>query len=191
MELPNVYLVGGAGAGKSITAQFLIETLDYRTAKFAYPVYDIARNYFGMKEKDRKMLQLIGTEAGRDFIDRDIWVKRFIEDTKIANRAAQLMNLGGFQFVSDDVRFRNEHELLKAAGWMGFYLESPAEKRLERLQERDGRTQQEALGHQSELEMESFKGELIAIDASVHRDELFKAIFKLITEEALRRNPNA
>lgn len=190
MELPNVYLVGGAGAGKSIAAQFLIDTLDYRTAKFAYPVYDIARNYFGMKEKDRKLLQLIGTESGRDYIDRDIWVKRFVEDTMIANKAASLLGQRGMHFVSDDVRFRNEHELLKKAGWVGIYLESPMEKRLERLRERDGRTQQEQLGHQSELEMATFKHELVVVDASVHRDLMFKDIYNILMQEATRRQSN-
>ena len=49
----------------------MIKKYKYQVAKFAYPVYMIAEKYFNMKQKDRKLLQIIGTEAGRDKINSD------------------------------------------------------------------------------------------------------------------------
>jgi len=82
-NLPNIYFVGKAGCGKTYSAKFMIEKYGYGVAKFAYPVYMIAEKYFGMKEKDRKLLQVIGTDAARDQIDSEIWVNRFWEDMQI------------------------------------------------------------------------------------------------------------
>ena len=81
--MKNLYLVGMAGSGKSYSAQYLIEKYNYKLSKFAFPVYGIAEDYFGMRSKDRRLLQIIGTEAGRNIVDNDIWVNRFVQDIKI------------------------------------------------------------------------------------------------------------
>ncbi len=50
-------------------------------------------------EKPRRLLQTIGTEVGRDTVDKDVWIK-----------AVQSRMEGSDIVISDDVRFMNESE---------------------------------------------------------------------------------
>lgn len=156
----NIYFVGVAGAGKTYSSQFLIDKYSYIPAKFAYPVYDLARNYFNMQGKDRKLLQVLGTDVARETIDKDIWINRFVEDIKIVTETYKKLYESYISFVLDDCRFINEHELLKNRGWIGIYLDVPDEVRIQRLCGRDGTAQEHTLQHSSELELNKFKDDL-------------------------------
>lgn len=166
----NIYLVGGAGAGKTFLGQYLIKHFDYIQAKVANPVYAIAINYLGMspdpEKKDRPLLQYVGTEIGRKQVDNDIWVHRFTDDIWIAQQTAKDLYNKELKFVSDDVRFKNEHLAFKEAGWVGIYLDVSPEIRLARLKGRDGDAQEGSLDHESETALNEFKDELIQVDAS-------------------------
>lgn len=50
--------------------------------------------------KNRRLLQLIGTEVGRDFVDSDIWIRR----AKMLFKETPFVDFG----FSDDLRFDNE-----------------------------------------------------------------------------------
>ncbi len=165
-KLPNIYFVAKAGAGKTFSANFLIQKYGFEVAKFAYPVYMIAEKYFGMKEKDRKLLQVIGTDSARDNIDSEIWVKRFRQDMKIIKLTAEKMNRTVPQFVMDDCRFPNEHAILKELGFVGIYIDVPDEVRKVRLVGRDGTAQEGTLNHKSETLIDTFKKDLISVDGS-------------------------
>lgn len=180
MDMPNIYICGKAGAGKTYAAKYFMEKFGYCQAKFAHPVYAIARNYFGMQNKDRKLLQTIGTDAGRDTIDQDIWVNRFVQDTQIAKITSQLLGLPDVFFICDDCRFPNEHEVLKNSGWIGIYLDAPDDIRAERLKNRDGDAQISTLGHSSETSIDLFKDELIRIDSSKSLEETYAQLDNLI-----------
>jgi len=162
--LPNIYFVGKAGAGKSYSARFLIEKYGFKVAKFAYPVYMIAEKYFGMKEKDRKLLQIIGTDAGRDIIDKNIWVKRFKQDMKIIQTTAKILKKQMPKYVMDDCRFPNEHKILQELGFVGIYIDVPDDIRKGRLIVRDGTAQENTLNHKSETLIDKFKDDLIKLD---------------------------
>ena len=168
--------------GKTYTAQYLIEKCGYRQAKFAYPVYNIGYDYFDMSRntKDRELLQTIGTDAGRDTVDKDIWVKRFVQDTQIVQITRKLMGEEDAGFVCDDCRFPNEHKILQQSGWIGIFLNVPDEIRIERLKKRDGDAQAATLGHASEVSVDEFKGELIQIDSSGTLEETYAQIDKLL-----------
>lgn len=165
-KLPNIYLVGYAGAGKTFGANWLKEKYNYQTAKFAFPVYNLAYNYFDMHGKNRELLQIIGTECGRDLIDQNIWVKRFKEDMQIVKAARQRLGYPNFPYIIDDCRFYNEHQALKDMGWVGIYLEVPGDIRIKRLMSRDGTAQEKTLNHASETAIDQFKDGLIKVDAS-------------------------
>ena len=179
-KLPNIYFVGKAGAGKSYSAKFLIDKYGYKVAKFAYPVYIIAEKYFNMKEKDRKLLQVIGTDAGRDQIDNEIWVKRFKEDMTIIKLTAEKLGLPIPKFVMDDCRFPNEHAILKELGFVGIYINVSDEKRKERLIGRDGKTQEETFNHKSETLIDNFKDELIMLDGEGTLEESYRKLNSLL-----------
>jgi dephospho-CoA kinase len=142
-----------------------MEKYGFIQAKIAGPVYNIAKEYFGMTNKDRPLLQTIGTDAGR-VIDRDIWVNQFVNTAKIVEITRESMGLPKVGLVCDDCRFLNEHEALKAAGWIGIYLDAPEEIRIERLRGRDGDAQIASLTHASEIDVLKFKDDLIQLDAT-------------------------
>jgi hypothetical protein len=98
------------GAGKDEAVSYLIKKYGGAHISFAKPIYDImhyAQQRCGFKiEKDRKFLQYIGTEWGREK-ESGIWVRLAIESTPPTNQNA---------FISD-LRFLNEFEELKKHGW--------------------------------------------------------------------------
>jgi dephospho-CoA kinase len=165
-KLPSIYFVGKAGSGKSYCAKFMIKKYGFHIAKFAYPVYMIAEKYFGMQTKDRKLLQIIGTEAGRDKINSEIWVTRFMEDMKIVRITSEKMGIPTPKFVMDDCRFPNERNVLWELGFYGIYLNVSDELRKSRLVGRDGVTQEDTFNHRSETLIDTFKDDLIQLDAS-------------------------
>lgn len=179
--LPNIYFVSGAGAGKSYACKYLIDNYQYIQSKFANSVYMLANSYFNMQGKDRKLLQIIGTEVGRNTLGENIWIDRFEQDIKIVTLAAQRMNKT-VSFVSDDCRFPNEHEMLKKMGWVGVYLNVPKEIRIQRLIGRDGTAQEETLNHISEIAHEAFKDELYSLDASGTLEQTYQNIETFLTQ---------
>ena len=181
-KLPSIYFVGKAGSGKSYNAKFMIKKYGYQVAKFAYPVYMLCEKYFDMKEKDRKLMQVLGTDVGRDMIDPDIWVKRFSDDMKIVFGTAKKLGLPTPRFVMDDCRFPNEHKVLKELGFVGIYLDVPDDIRKERLVGRDGSAQDDTLNHKSEMLVDSFKDDLIRLDASNNLEDNYIKLSQILAE---------
>lgn len=167
-NLPNLYFTGKAGAGKTYLTNYLIEKYGFSRAKMANSVYMIAEKYLGMdpNKKDRNLLQFLGTDVGRDRVNGNIWVERFVDDVFIAQETSKELYNKELIFVSDDIRFPNEHDILKKDGWVGFYLDVSDEVRIQRLKCRDGDACVNKLQHASETALDEFKDELIKIDVS-------------------------
>lgn len=182
VKVPNFYICGKAGAGKTKTAEYLIKKFGSIQAKFAFPVYGLAYDYFKMDKKDRNLLQIIGTDAGREVVDTDIWVKRFVEDTKIVQLTREKLRLPSVGLVCDDCRFENEHLVLKENGWVGIHLAVSDNIRMNRLKKRDGDAQVSTLNHASEVSVDVFKDELIQINASQELEDTYKQLDELIKE---------
>lgn len=113
-------ICGLAGSGKSTFARLLSREENARVgrgasvvASFASRVKTIATTCFGWdglkNEKGRRLLQVIGTEAGRAY-DPEIWVK-YLMDQYDAYETTE----GGLWIV-DDVRFANEAEAIIVRG---------------------------------------------------------------------------
>lgn len=181
----NIYFSGKAGTGKTKLCEYLVKKYNYIQAKMAYPIYAICENYLGMKTKQRLPLQHAGTEVGRGKISEDIWVNRFTEDIWIAQETSRDLYNKEIHFCSDDTRFRNEHEALKEAGWVGIYLDSPEDIRIQRLEARDGDASVENLNHISELSIDEFKDELIKVDTSGSLEQAYENLEQ--TLEYIRR----
>lgn len=117
-------LTGPAGAGKSLAADLLTGIGDachtpLSVASFAAPVKEIARQCFGWDGKKdargRRLLQVIGTEAGREY-DPHIWTRHALRRFEEEMATAEACGLPAAGVVFDDVRFPNEAEAIRSRG---------------------------------------------------------------------------
>lgn len=112
---------GKMGSGKSTAVESLKFRLSEKVSlvKLAQPLYDmqefIYRRISSVHSraegfiKDRKLLQFLGTEWGRDEISKTIW-------TDIWKDAALEKEGAGHLVVCDDLRYDNEAEFMKSLG---------------------------------------------------------------------------
>lgn len=104
-------IAGRAGAGKSTVAKMIIDHLGCGIVlPLAKAVKDAAfeLGWDGKKDdKGRRLLQLLGTEIGRECIDPDIWIKKW---------ELTCLELKPEVCIIDDVRFENEIEFFIERG---------------------------------------------------------------------------
>lgn len=161
------------GGGKSTLCDGLEKVLPNvgrtRFAKVLYEIHDavlkIMRDYGFNMTLDKRLLQLIGTEWGRNHVHNEVWVMCF---------RAQIDKLKaeGKEFIiCDDLRFRNEFD---AFDCIKIRLECPEEVRKTRCSQwRDATT------HQSEIDLDQWVDKFdLVIDTSTASEEetLHKAI---------------
>ena len=127
-------LCGYAGAGKDTAAHVLIEELYFQRVAFADPIkaallalnpfvpgpntesytrlsdFTADRSWAEVKEypEVRRLMQILGTEVGRNLFDPEIWVK--LAESKI------LSTMAVGHTVVTDVRFPNEARMIKRHG---------------------------------------------------------------------------
>ena len=109
---------GTMGSGKSTAAKHLAKKLHAVVKPFAKPIKDFASilGWNGLKDaKGRRLLQLLGTEVGRECISDNIWIDKW---------QAALDNTGqNCTVICDDLRFQNEYAHLdKLAKEMPVFL---------------------------------------------------------------------
>ncbi len=115
-------LNGTMGCGKSEAFKAIKAYAGNRETvlvKFAQPLYDMQELIYDRIKsvysrpdtfiKDRKLLQWLGTDWGRDTISTNLWVD--IWKTEVERNIAK-----GALVVCDDVRFDNEASVVKAMG---------------------------------------------------------------------------
>jgi dephospho-CoA kinase len=136
----NRILLSGniAGCGKTTTAQYLSDKYGFKELYFAAPIYDIAREYFGMKHKNRKLLQDIG-EKFRE-IRNSVWVDYLF------NKVDRYTNV----CISD---CRRENEFTKAIDndFLHIRIVCDRETAIRRMYERDGYVDESLLDNESEV----------------------------------------
>lgn len=102
-------ITGRAGAGKTSLANYLTDFLGIaKIVPIAQTIKEFALDmgWDGNKnEKGRRLLQLLGTECGRDCIGEDIWLRHWRK-----NIDAMISNY----IIADDVRYINEAAYIKA-----------------------------------------------------------------------------
>jgi len=116
----------------------------------ADPVKEVASRYFGMPPttKDRKLLQQIGQKFRE--IDPDVWVK-------LLDKKAQLLEnkhdspTKWEAVICDDVRFPNEANSLKDAGWIMIRLEVSEKEQQRRLKAAYGATWEDHWKNRNEI----------------------------------------
>lgn len=132
-------LAGGMGVGKTTAIHVLQDTqsLPVHVVKFAQALYDMQEFIYrriqsvhkrpDSFQKDRMLLQWLGTEWGREHISETLWVdlwKAQVEEILEQNSRCII--------VSDDVRFDNEAHMITSMGGKIIKLESAhATKRID------------------------------------------------------------
>ena len=148
----KIAIIGKMGSGKSTLADKIItyfseKNIILNKIAFADKVYEIARNLFGMKEKDRKLLQSIGTKMRE--IDSNVWVNATLNNLK--------QNV-----ILEDGRYENEISELKKRGFYCIKLNIPKEIQIERLKNKykeNFHKHLKNINHESELYIDKIKDE--------------------------------
>lgn len=141
-------LTGGMGVGKSTALKILENEFNAKLLKFAQPLYDIQEYIYGRIstvyqrpetfQKDRFLLQWLGTEWGRETISNTLWLDLW------KAQAYEMHHDKGLFVVSDDTRYPNEAQAIKELG--GIVIKIYSNKINERSVNRDG-----MLNHKSEI----------------------------------------
>lgn len=110
-ELPE----GGYLPGLAITGS--VTYIHYRDLHDAVGYVEAKKN-----PEVRRLLQMLGTEVGRNMIDPDVWVN-------IAVRKITELREAGVPVVITAVRFPNEVEMIRRLGGTTIWIERPTEAR--------------------------------------------------------------
>lgn len=125
---------GRANSGKDAAADALVKNHNFKARPFAYPMKEACKAIFGWDDSilygqdkeevdtffgvsPREALQTLGTEWGRNMINKDLWLKsmeKFIRSNKLV--------------VVPDVRMDNEAELIRSMGGVVIEVARPAIK---------------------------------------------------------------
>ena len=122
----KIIISGRGGAGKDQAADYLVEEYGFKKIAFADGIYEIARKYFGMQNKDRKLLQDIGQKMRE--IEPLIWVKYTFEKAKNYEKV-----------VISDCRQGNEYIYGLENEFLPLRIDTYENIRIRRLTERDGK----------------------------------------------------
>lgn len=126
-----IAFTGSMGSGKSTAINILKESTgaDLHLVKFAQPLYDMQEFIYAKISsvykrpesfiKDRKLLQWLGTEWGRNSIKDSLWTDLWKEEVTYA-----LENYPYKLIVCDDVRFDNEADAVKSLGGLIIKLQA-------------------------------------------------------------------
>ncbi len=132
-----IALAGAAGSGKDTAAERLNARFGFERASFAGPLKAGLRAMFGwdwaqMEDREwkervlpnigkspRQLMQTLGTEWGRQLVNRDLWLLLAAE--RIG--AAQSCGLPGIVFT--DCRFENEASMVLSLGGYVLHLARP------------------------------------------------------------------
>lgn len=164
----RIIINGRSLAGKDTIGDYLVNTYGFEKVFFADPIYKVAREYFGMEEKDRPLLILIGDKFRE--IDGDVFVKYLLKGLE-KNK----------DYVITDCRRENEYRLCTQAGFLPIRVSSNLDLRIDRAIKRDGHYPDTKIweGH-SETGADNFK--YYEIENNGTLEELYKKIDEYMTQ---------
>jgi hypothetical protein len=106
--------------------------------------------YVSKTNDTRRLLQMEGTENGRNVLGKDIWIKYF------ANWISVYKSRGVDTFICTDVRFQNELDYIKGFGGIVIKIDAPTRNLNRLIQESNGNetTLQSLRSHPSECDLD-------------------------------------
>lgn len=179
MSLPQICLIGGAGAGKSTVAKFLAEEFGYYRIGFAGIAEnphkgsprDIVTRIWGDKAvNDRE--KLIGlAQAGRR-LDEDVWLKALLREFAWTEGP----------IVVDDCRFPNEFWGLKGIGFVTVRVVAPYTTRIARLKANGKWLDEEYMDSPIEHYLDNETADY-RIDGDGTQDETYDQVMRVLSRE--------
>lgn len=173
-------LSGKLGVGKSYYTQFLVEELrkggkvvlelafaDQIKVNALVKNQNLLRDQVYLKKTpdSRRMLQLEGTEKGRDVYGEDYWI-RYMEEW------IYLWKLRGVEyFVISDVRFENEAKFILNQGGMIARIHAPELNQKRLIEEYPLEHRKEISTHISETGLDTFQHFTISITNTLYRQQ--------------------
>ena len=161
----KIAIAGKMCSGKTTLCNHIIKKYPHHIKKsIAGKVKEIATEMFGMKEKDRKLLQTIGTQFRE--IDNDVWIK-------------YLINQNLDNVIIDDLRYENEAKLLR--------LNINEKLQIERIKNTYTNWDQHIknINHESELEIDKIDKYIdLDIESSYDSSRLILSIFNTLVKES-------
>lgn len=152
----RIAICGKICSGKSTLADALAENFNLRKISFATPVKMYAQEIFGMKHKDRELIQDFAEKIKE--INPNVWVEyldRLISETED-------------DIIIDDLRFVNEYEYLKTKGF--FIIRINIEmidqiRRIKKTYPNTWRSHIDRLNHVSEIDRTLFNVDLDVVSS--------------------------
>jgi hypothetical protein len=133
-----IAFAGAAGSGKDTAADYLVKYYGYARCAFAEPLKAALNAMFGwtmeqwndrewkesvipdIGKSPRQMAQTLGTEWGRELVNRDLWLKLAYR------KLEQAHNSGVAGIVFTDCRFPNEAQFVIECGGSVLHISRPA-----------------------------------------------------------------
>jgi hypothetical protein len=129
-------LTGHARTGKTTAANYLASEHRFETYAFATPLKEGIATMFNLSSEDiegpgkeqpigwlgrspRQLMQLLGTEWGRDMLSASIWID--LAEQNLGNLADLYPEAMGF--VISDVRFENEADYVRKRGGLIIHVQ--------------------------------------------------------------------
>lgn len=156
---------GKMGTGKSTCADFLVKCFGFKKYSFAAKLKEIATELFGMKQKDRVLLQSLGTDMRK--IRETVWVDY------VLNKIEQEKPL---KVVIDDMRYLNEATRLREHNFV--LIKLVTETRVQRERKVAGLSE-ETLKHPSEVEIEQIEADYV-VDTSESIEDCYRKLMQVL-----------
>lgn len=165
----KIAICGKMASGKTTLADWFVEHHGFQKISLAAKVKSIAADLFAMVGKDRRLLQQIGMKMRE--IREDVWID-------------YLINHEGENLIVDDVRFINEAEKLKTAGWTLIRINIDDDLQKERLQftyPDDWEVHWNSRGDSSEAQVDLISAELLDLEiTAVNQQWPVEALLKIL-----------
>ena len=165
----KIAIIGKICSGKSTIANMFIKLNDkFKKLSFAEKVKEIAKDLFDMNEKNRKLLQQIGTYMRE--IEPDVWANYIVKKSN------------NYQFVViDDLRYKNEYDILKKNGFkiIKLIISNKLQKnRIINTYKINYENHLENLNHESELFSETIDNSDVDLIIDIDKEQNINQIIK-------------